>query len=128
MNTWWRRVVPSADAGEIMSGSITINPDDIVAVINKVGVVVIGPAVPKTRAKIDNAVVNAANDLRTDMKRWAGLKDDIDGAGDGALGALGYDAGEITQLRNIAIALGNIVPVMETNEAAFKAVSDIILF
>lgn len=82
----------------------------------------------KTRGSVDNAVVNESNNLRVCLERWTDIKEGIDGASDPALTALGYDAGEITQLRNIATGLGNILTTMTANEAPFKAVSDIILF
>lgn len=82
----------------------------------------------KTRQSIDNAVSNEANNLRVCIERWTDIKEGIDAANDPALTALGYDAGEITQLRNIATAYGLILATMTTNEAPFKAVSDIILF
>lgn len=82
----------------------------------------------KTRVKIDNAVSNEANNIRVCRERWSDIKEGIDGASDAALASLGYDAGEITQLRNLAIAWGAIISAITTNEDAFKAVSDIILF
>lgn len=82
----------------------------------------------KTRPKIDSAVANEANNIRVCLERWTDIKEGIDGANDAALGVLGYDAGEITQLRNLATAFGNVNTTIAANEAAFKAVSDIILF
>ncbi len=82
----------------------------------------------KTKQKIDNAVANEANNVRVCLERWTDIKEGIDAATDPALTALGYDAGEITQLRDLATAWGNVITTIESNEAAFKAVSDIVLF
>ena len=82
----------------------------------------------KTQEQINRELINESNNLIVIQARIERYADKVDGANDTALGTLGYDAGEITQLRNTATAYHAIAAEIETNIAALEAIADTHLF
>lgn len=82
----------------------------------------------KTRANIDRELVNESNNLVVTQARIERYADKIDAVNDAGLATLGYDAAEITQLRNAATAYHAIAAAITANIAALETIADTHLF
>lgn len=81
----------------------------------------------KTRQDLDVVIRNVGNALRGSSIQIKDLSHTIGLLNDAFLTSMGYDAGEITVIRNFATALDQVSTAVDGNQTVFKNTGSILV-
>lgn len=82
---------------------------------------------PKSRDDLDRVIRNIGNAFRATSMQVSDIVGTVALLNDTALGVLGYDASEITVIRNFATACSDIATEIDTHQTLFKSVGSILV-